>query len=160
MVALQPPGVTASVIEGHWIHTEISPRWVRVVFNGETIADSKRVMLLRESGSLPVYYFPRTDVRTQRLVPSAFRAQDPFKGEATYWSLVVSDRREQRVAWSYPDPFPGFEEIRGCFAFYPARVECYVNSVRVQAQPGRFYGGWITPEIVGPFKGVLGSEAW
>ena len=124
------------------------------------IARSDRSRRVLETASPPSFYLPPEDVQVNLLQPSADRSWCEWKGEATYWTLVVSDRRAERVAWSYPDAFHGFEDIRGYFSFYPARVECYVNSVRVQAQPGRFYGGWITPEIVGPFKGVLGSEAW
>ena len=124
------------------------------------IARSNRSARVLETASPPSFYLPAEDVQVSLLQLSADRSSCEWKGEATYWTLVVSDRRAERVAWSYPDAFHGFEDIRGYFSFYPARVECYVNSVRVQAQPGRFYGGWITPEIVGPFKGVLGSEAW
>jgi len=124
------------------------------------IARSSCSTRVLETASPPSFYLPPADVEVTLLQPSADRSWCEWKGEATYWTLAALDRRAERVGWSYADPFPGFEGIRGYFSFYPARVECYVDSVRVQAQPGRFYGGWITPEIVGPFKGVLGSEAW
>jgi hypothetical protein len=69
-------------------------------------------------------------------------------------------QRLERVAWSYPEPFPGFEAIRDYFAFYPAQLACFVDGIRVRPQPGRFYGGWVTPELAGPFKGEPGSEMW
>ena len=124
------------------------------------IARSNRSTRVLETSSPPCFYLPPEDVQVSLLQPSVARSWCEWKGEASYWTLVLSDRHVERVAWSYPDPFPGFEQIRGCFSFYPARVECYVNSVRVEAQPGGFYGGWITPDLVGPFKGVPGSEAW
>jgi hypothetical protein len=65
------------------------------------------------------------------------------------------------VAWSYPRPLPGYEAIAGHLAFYPGRVEaCFVDGVRVAPQPGGFYGGWITPDVVGPFKGEPGTLGW
>jgi hypothetical protein len=72
----------------------------------------------------------------------------------------VGDARIERVAWSYPYPLPAFEAIRDYLAFYPARLECFVGGIPVQPQPGRFYGGWTTPEVVGPFKGEPGTEGW
>ena len=124
------------------------------------IARSNRSARVLETASPPSFYLPAEDVQVSLLQLSADRSSCEWKGEATYWNLVLSDSHVEGVAWSYPDPFPEFEDIGGCFSFYPARVECYVNSVRVEAQPGEFYGGWITPELVGPFKGVPGSEAW
>jgi len=124
------------------------------------IAHSRRGARVLETGSPPSFYLPPEDVELSLLKPSAESSWCEWKGEATYWTLVVSDRRVDRVGWSYPDPFPGFEDIRGHLSFYPARVECYVDSIRVEAQPGDVYGGWITPEVVGPFKGGAGSEAW
>ena len=124
------------------------------------IAHSRRGARVLETGSPPSFYLPPEDVELSLLKPGADSSWCEWKGEAIYWTLVVSDRRVDHVAWSYPNPFPGFEHIRGHFSFYPARVECYVDSMRVEAQPGDFYGGWITPEVVGPFKGGAGSEAW
>ena len=76
------------------------------------------------------------------------------------WDAVVPGHRVESAAWSVPDPFPEFAALRDHFAFYPARVECFVDAVRVEAQAGGYYGGWITPEVVGPFKGDVSSEDW
>ena len=83
-----------------------------------------------------------------------------WKGQAAYWTVTMPGQRLERVAWSYPEPFPGFEAIRDYFAFYPAQLACFVDGIRVRPQPGRFYGGWVTPELAGPFKGEPGSEMW
>jgi hypothetical protein len=83
-----------------------------------------------------------------------------WKGPAQYWSLVDGERRLPGVAWSYPQPLAGAEALAACVAFYPAALECTVDGAPVTAQPGGFYGGWITPELVGPFKGDPGSEGW
>src|SRR5919204_655456 len=94
-----------------------SPRRVRVVFNGETLADSRRVMLLRQHGFLPVYYFPREDVRTDLLEPSDYVTDSPYKGRASYWTVRVGDRRAEASAWSYLDPKPGSPDTRGYLSF-------------------------------------------
>jgi hypothetical protein len=84
-----------------------------------------------------------------------------FKGLAAYWSLRVDDKLSAEAAWSYQSPSPEYEAIRGHLAFYAGRVDaCYVDEERVQAQPGEFYGGWVTSDIIGPFKGRRGSETW
>jgi uncharacterized protein (DUF427 family) len=102
---------------GHWIHVSKSPRRVRVVFEGETIAASKHMMLLREADYLPVYYFPRQDVRMDLLVPTDHKTQCPYKGEASYWNIKVADKVAEDGAWSYRHPHPEALAIQDCFAF-------------------------------------------
>jgi uncharacterized protein (DUF427 family) len=110
-----------------------------------------------ETASPPTFYIPPDDVERERLVPVRGRSHCEWKGEARYWALEPDG---EPVAWSYPDPYPEFAVIRDWLAFYPGRVECRVDGERVRPQPGRFYGGWITDELVGPFKGEPGSEGW
>jgi uncharacterized protein (DUF427 family) len=102
---------------GRWIHVSQSPRHVRVIFGGETIADSKRAKLVREPEVLPAYYFPEEDVRTDLFVPSPRRSRCPVKGEATYWSVQVGDRRAEDAAWSYLSPPSEAASLREHFAF-------------------------------------------
>ena len=83
-----------------------------------------------------------------------------WKGKACYWSIAANGQRADRAAWSYPNAYEPYAAIRGWFCFYPSRVACYVNDKRVRAQPGDFYGGWITAEVKGPFKGDPGSGHW
>ena len=66
----------------------------------------------------------------------------------------------ENVGWSYPEPLAGFESIRGFLSFYPARLTCIVGGEQVHAQPGGFYGGWATSDVLGPFKGAPGTEWW
>ncbi len=140
---------------------EASAKRVRVEFGGETIAESTRAMRVLETSHPPVFYIPREDVREAFLRPSARSTFCEFKGRAVYHSLDVNGRQAVNVAWSYPEPVRGFEAIRGYLAFYPSRVDaCYVDDERVQSQEGDFYGGWITSEIVGPFKGAAGTWGW
>lgn len=117
-------------------------------------------MRLLETASPPTFYVPPDDVRTASLKMATGASRCEWKGEASYWSVILPGQRLKAVAWSYDDPLPGYERIRGYFAFYPAALECSVDAVPVVAQPGRLYGGWVTPEIVGPFKGEPGSEGW
>ena len=133
----------------------------RVKFAGELVADSRRAIRVLETSHPPVYYIPRADVREDLLIPSSSRTSCEFKGVASYWSLWVGGKLSAEAAWSYDSPPPSFEAIRGHLAFYAGRVDaCYVDEERVQAQPGEFYGGWVTSDIIGPFKGRPGSETW
>jgi uncharacterized protein (DUF427 family) len=109
----------------HRVHVEPTPRHVRVRFNGEIIADSKRAVLLRETGHLPVYYFPPQDVRQDVLTPTEQHTRCPFKGEASYWTVRVGDRIAENVMWGYLDPLPGREDIAGYRAFYWDRVDAW-----------------------------------
>src|ERR1700726_4328764 len=107
----------------HRVHVEPSPRRVRVKFNGEIIADSKRAVLLRETGHLPVYYFPPEDVRQDVLTPTDQHTRCPFKGEASYWTVRVGDAVAENVMWGYQDPLAEREDIRGYRAFYWEKME-------------------------------------
>lgn len=133
-------------------------RRIRVLANGVLLAESVGAYRVLETASPPTFYLPPGDVRTGCLVAAAGRSYCEWKGEASYWGLA--DKSDQSVAWSYEQPKPAFEAIRGWFAFYPARVECYVDDERVRPQPGEFYGGWVTSELVGPFKGEPGTGDW
>jgi uncharacterized protein (DUF427 family) len=109
----------------HRVHVEVSPRRVRVKFNGEIIADSKRAVLLRESNLLPVYYFPPEDVRQDVLTPTDQHTRCPYKGEASYWTVTVGDKTAENVMWGYLDPLPGREDIAGYRAFYWNKMDAW-----------------------------------
>jgi uncharacterized protein (DUF427 family) len=140
---------------------EETGRRVRVVFNGVTVADTTRARRVLETSHPPVYYIPPDDVRMKYAVPSRRHTICEFKGRASYYSLVVDGLNARDAAWFYPDPAPGFTSIRDHLAFYPSRVDaCFVDDERVAAQEGDFYGGWITTDIRGPFKGGPGTRGW
>ena len=141
---------------------EPSARRIRVVLGGETIVDTKRSYRVLETSHPPVYYVSSEDVRAGALEPAGGRTTFcEWKGTASYYDAVAGDERAERAAWTYREPSPGFEEIRDWVAFYPGRVDaCFVDDERVEPQPGDFYGGWITSEIEGPFKGGPGSSGW
>lgn len=102
----------------HWVEVEPSPRWVRVKFNGQMIAGSRRVLLLREKGRTPVYYFPADDVNETFLHPTKRTTHCPYKGDAAYWSIQVGERVAENAVWSYQDPLPERRDIAGYKAFY------------------------------------------
>jgi uncharacterized protein (DUF427 family) len=114
--SLVPEWPTISSAE-HWIHVEQSPRRVRVVFGGETIADSKRALLLREAKCLPVYYFPKEDVRLDLMHASEGRTHCPYKGDATYRTLRAGSKSAANAAWSYLDPPPSCAALKNHYAF-------------------------------------------
>lgn len=134
-------------------------RHVVVRAAGVVIADSIGAIRVLETASPPAFYLPPHDVDLTRLVPASGSSLCEWKGPATYWSIEVGDTTLDRAAWSYENPSAGYEQIAGHLSFYPARLACTVDGVRVEPQPGGFYGGWVTPEVVGPFKGE-GDTGW
>jgi uncharacterized protein (DUF427 family) len=141
---------------------EPTERRVRVVLGGEVIADTRCAHRVLETSHPPVYYVPIEDVAPAALVPSGGRQSDcEWKGLASYYDVVAGGQCAERAAWTYRDPRRGFEPIRDAVAFYPGLMEaCYVDDERVEPQPGGFYGGWITSDVVGPFKGAPGTLGW
>jgi uncharacterized protein (DUF427 family) len=153
---------------------EATSRRLRVIHRGVVIADTSRGLRILETSHPPVYYLPPGDVSMQWLRPSARRKSFcEFKGSAGYWDVDVS--ASQRIdgggqeepsvvpeaGWSYAAPASAYAALKDYVAFYANRVdECWVDEERVIAQPGDFYGGWITSDVVGPFKGAPGTMGW
>ncbi|GAA3049959.1 DUF427 domain-containing protein [Kitasatospora albolonga] len=138
-----------------------SGRVVEVWFADRLIASTRSAMRVLETSHPPVFYIPAADVAVDLLTPSGGASVCEWKGLACYWDLSVGERRAARAAWSYPQPLPGYRELRGAFAFYPGQVDrCTVDGETVRPQDGAFYGGWITSEISGPFKGAPGTSHW
>jgi uncharacterized protein (DUF427 family) len=136
------------------------PREVVITWGGVEVARTRHAMLVLETSHPPSVYLPWSDVQRALMKPAAGGSFCEWKGPARYWSLVDGARRLPDVAWSYPQPLAGAEALADRVAFYPALLQCTVGGALVRAQPGGFYGGWITPELVGPFKGAPGSEGW
>lgn len=139
---------------------EPDPREVVVRIGQTDIARSARSWRVLETASPPTFYLPPEDVRVELLEPIPGSSHCEWKGAARYWQLRTPEGVREPIAWSYDDPLPAFRQLTGYVAFYPGRIACSVGGVRVTPQPGHFYGGWITPEVVGPFKGEAGSEGW
>lgn len=140
---------------------ESSSRHIQVLFNHQVIADTRLSWRILETSHPPVYYIPPQDIRVEFLRPNPASSLCEWKGQASYYDVLVGERRAIQAAWYYPQPTPGFESIRNFVAFYAGSMDCcMVDGEIVQPQPGGFYGGWITQEIVGPFKGEPGTVGW
>ena len=140
---------------------ERASRHVRATAGGHVIAETDRPILIKETSHPPVYYIPPEDLAMEYLEPSSHRTYCEYKGEAHYYSLVIDGKRSSNVGWYYPRPSPGYEELKDHVAFYAwALDEATVDGEQVTPQPGRFYGGWITSEIEGPFKGEPQTMGW
>lgn len=134
---------------------------IQVVFNGVTIVDTHNAKRVLETSHPPVYYIPKKDIQMQYLVEEAGSSFCEWKGQARYYTVAVGNRRAERAAWSYPDPRQDYAALKDHLAFYAGPMDaCTVDGEHVQPQPGGFYGGWITGEIVGPFKGGPGTMGW
>jgi uncharacterized protein (DUF427 family) len=132
---------------------EPSARAVTVVLADGVVARSERALRVLETGSAPTYYLPEDDVATEYLRRTRGATWCGWKGRASYFDVVVGERRARRAAWAYLRPKPAFADIAGWHSFYPGRVDaCLLGDELVRAQPGGFYGGWVTDDIVGPFK--------
>jgi uncharacterized protein (DUF427 family) len=134
---------------------------LRVLFNGMPLADTMRGQRVLETSHPPVYYFPIEDVRVEHLVAVSETSFCEWKGTARYFDVDAHGKRVIHAAWAYPDPLPDFVDIKSHFAFYGHLMEaCFVGDELARPQPGSFYGGWITNNIVGPFKGEPGTADW
>jgi uncharacterized protein (DUF427 family) len=142
-------------------HLEDSTKHIRVVFNGVTVADTQRAKRILETSHPPVYYIPPEDARIDLLTPARRTTFCEWKGAASYYTLSVDGKTVDQAAWYYPQPNEQYVAISDYIAFYPGKMDaCYVDGERVTPQPGDFYGGWITSEIVGPFKGDPDTLGW
>ncbi len=136
-------------------------RPLRIEFAGQTIAATTSGYRVLETSHPPVYYFPSDDVRSDLVVPTSGGSFCEWKGMAAYHSIVVGDREVVRGAWSYPTPTKPFAAIKDHIAFYAGPMDgCFVGDEQARPQPGGFYGGWITDDVVGPFKGEPGTRFW
>lgn len=135
-------------------------RLVEVRIGARLVASTTRAIRVLETASPPTFYVPLADVVASAVTPAEGQSWCEWKGRARYWSVVTTDGLVPRCAWQYPDPAPAFAPIADALAFYPARLECFVDGERVRPQAGGFYGGWVTHEIVGPFKGEPGTGGW
>ncbi|KAA5539607.1 DUF427 domain-containing protein [Roseiconus nitratireducens] len=140
---------------------ERTSKTIRVVVDGLTIAETNRAMRMLETSHPPVYYIPPEDMDLRRLRREPGGSFCEWKGPAYYFAIVTPRRVIGRAAWYYPDPPDRYSAMAEYVAFYPSKIDAgYVDGIAVEAQPGDFYGGWITPDIVGPFKGGPGTMGW
>ena len=133
---------------------------MRVALRDRLLADTRTALRVLETASPPTWYLPAADVDRSLLEPAPGTSHCEWKGAARYWSCRAGDERVPEIAWDYPAPFAEFARLLEHFAFYPARVDCFVDDERVLPQPGGFYGGWVTADVLGPFKGEPGTGHW
>lgn len=134
---------------------------IRIVFNGQVVAETTSAWRVLETSHPPVYYIPPADIEMTYLEAAGGGSWCEWKGQAKYWTVRVGDRAAERVGWSYPNPTERFEPITDHVAFYAGPMDaCTVGGEVVEPQPGGFYGGWITSKVKGPFKGGPGTMGW
>lgn len=134
---------------------------IRVVVSAITIAETASAYRVLETSHPPTYYLPPEDVRTDLLEPGTGQSFCEWKGMASYWSVTAGGRTIENGVWGYPEPSSSFATIAGYLAFYaPLMDACYVGDEVARPQPGGFYGGWVTSDLVGPFKGEPGTSHW
>jgi uncharacterized protein (DUF427 family) len=139
---------------------------IRVVHGAAMIADAPHALRVLETSQPPAYYVSPEFVDLDLLVPSTHRTVCEWKGVAAYADIVVPCPGEpaatvERAAWTYPDPLPAFAPLVGHWAFYAQQLDaCWIDDERVTSNEGNFYGGWITANVTGPFKGAPGTLLW
>ena len=125
------------------------------------IAKTDRGFRSLETSHPPSYYIPPDDIKMDVLLYNQRVTLCEWKGKASYFNFEGGDRSITDIAWTYTDPTPTFRKIKNYLSFYASKVDaCYVNSEKVLAQDGDFYGGWITKHLTGPFKGGQGTAGW
>ncbi|MCC5617416.1 DUF427 domain-containing protein [Nostoc sp. CHAB 5836] len=140
---------------------EDTNKHIQIIFNGVIIADTHNAKRVLETSHPPSYYIPPVDIKMEylRLTPQSSFCE--WKGSASYYTICVAEKEVHNAAWFYPNPTPAFESMKDYVAVYAHVMDkCYVNGEEVQPQPGNFYGGWITSDVVGPFKGAPGTWGW
>lgn len=140
---------------------EDSNKHIQVIFNGIVVADTHHAKRVLETSHPPVYYIPPEDVKLEFFTPTTRTTFCEWKGAASYNTIKVGDKMVPNAAWYYRQPTHPYEALANYVAFYPGKMDaCFVDGERVRAQEGDFYGGWITGEIVGPFKGGAETSGW
>lgn len=126
---------------------------VKIVFNDVVIAETTNAIRVLQKDHPPVYYIPQKDIHMEYLTATSKTSTCEFKGKAFYYDIKVGPKSVAGVGWTYPEPTKGYEAITNYIAFYPGKMDaCYVDGERVTPEPGDYFGGWVTKDIVGPFE--------
>ena len=134
---------------------------VRIILDGEVLADTTAALCVLETSHPPTYYLPPADIDMQRLQEAKGNSFCEWKGVACYYDIVSNGKVYEHVAWTYHDPTSSFASLKDHIAFYAHIMDaCYVGDEKATPQPGNFYGGWVTSDVVGPFKGEPGTMGW
>lgn len=135
-------------------------RKIEIHWGKALIARTRGSWAVRETSHPPTFYLPMADIDKTLLRVAGSGSFCEWKGPALYWDLLDGEHCLAKVAWSYPHPLAGAEPLADCMAFYAHHLDCTVDGEQVVPQPGGFYGGWITPDLSGPFKGGPNSSHW
>lgn len=134
---------------------------IKIIFNGIVLAETNRAKRVLETSHPPGYYIPAEDIKIEHLIATSRKTMCEWKGVSEYYDVGVGSKYVSNAAWRYIHPTPNFKSIQQHYSFYPNLMDaCYVNDELVQPQAGSFYGGWITSDVVGPFKGEPGTNWW
>lgn len=134
---------------------------IRVRHAMERLVDAPAAWRVLETSQPPAYYVEPDHVRTELLIPSSSTSLCEWKGQASYVDVVIGGHRVSDAGWRYDHPTPRFEAMTGCYAFYAQKLDrCFVDDEQVESNEGSFYGGWITANVTGPFKGGAGTAHW
>ena len=137
------------------------PQRLRVELGGQVIAETTRGLRVLETHHAPTYYLPLADVAEGVLTPAGGRSFCEWKGVAQYYDVQAGGVTAHRAAWGYASPTRAFAALSDTVAFYVTEMDaCWVGDQRAVAQPGSFYGGWVTPNLTGIVKGGPGTEGW
>ena len=135
-------------------------RVIDIKYKDISIAKSQRSVRVLETASPPTFYLPPDDINIEFLIENNASSFCKWKGRASYLDFQYKQHIIQSVAWCYHQPLAEFERIKDYLCFYPSKLDCFVDNIKVKPQPSDFYGGWVTPEVVGPFKGDPGTGRW
>lgn len=140
---------------------EVFTGHLRIIFNEEIIVDSNKAFRILETSHPPTYYIPISDFKEGSLIKTSKSSFCEFKGMASYYDVLSKGKVAKNASWGYPTVNSHYEQLKGTVSVYAHLMDaCFVNDEKVQAQDGDFYGGWITNNIVGPFKGGAGTWGW
>jgi uncharacterized protein (DUF427 family) len=140
---------------------EKTSKHLKVVVQNTLIAETRKGLRILETSHPPVYLFPPENVKMEFLKPNLEIAFCEFKGKTNYYDVKVDSQILYDVAWVYFKPTSLFEAIRGYIGFFAHKTDgCFVDGEQITPQEGGFYSGWITKDIVGPFKGGSGTWDW
>ncbi len=134
---------------------------VRIELDGEILANTDKALCILETSHPPTYYLPPEDIEMKWLIPTAHSSFCEWKGKANYYDILKDGEHYKQVAWTYHSPNPAYAAIKDHIVFYAQFMDaCYVGDEKALPQPGGFYGGWVTSDVVGPFKGDPGTMGW
>ncbi len=134
---------------------------IEVIYNNELLVKTKDAIRILETSHPPTYYIPNEDILISRLKKNTHTSFCEWKGVANYYDYIYNDECINNIGWYYSKPYYKFLSIKNFVSFYASKVDkCFVNKKEVLKQEGDFYGGWITDNLIGPFKGGAGTEEW